>query len=182
MSWKNFCGNTSGSIHGRFPSTLWTSEGMFKWAHPRRHAGQGRVYMFLFCYNSTKSKLVDIFDLGFEIFNVPFHLWLRRWKKRTAKKPFKCGNNSLNQAAGFFNLKLRQMAGKIRSLATTTLLSDQLARKLPVSQRDCFGRLRLLISPAVDYDQPVSCRPTLPVFSVTWLKTLLALKVPFPFL
>lgn len=75
----------SGSIHGRFPSTLWTSEGMFKWAHPRRHAGQGRVYMFLFCYNSTKSKLVDIFDLGFEIFNVPFHLRLRRWKKRTAK-------------------------------------------------------------------------------------------------
>ena len=71
------------------------------------------------------------------------------------------------------------MAGKIRSLATATLLWDP---KLPVSQRDCFGRLRLLISPAVDYDQPVSCGPTLPEFSVTWLKTLVALKLPFPFL
>ena len=79
------------------------------------------------------------------------------------------------------------MAGKIRTLATTPLHWDQLARKLTVSQRECFGRLCRLISPTVDYDQPVSnvsmsCRPTLPVFGVTWLEMLVAFKVLFAFL
>ena len=53
---EDFCSHTSGSIHGGFPSALWTFEGVFKWAHPRRHAWQGTIhmYIFLFSYESTR--------------------------------------------------------------------------------------------------------------------------------
>ena len=90
-----------------------------------------------------------------------------------AKEPFTVGPSPLETVVSFFNLKLRMLCFKIRTLLISTNW-EQLQKKLTSIQRDCFLKFLRCISSNFSCNGEIEMHVVaLPFLDERWLHLIL---------